>query len=156
MDTANTNCVDTAYDKVLCKSSADITGLQETRLRTQHAVGAPKRHLRDSGWSAHLSLAKTTKADKGSGGCAVVARKGLGIAAAGEELVADTFQHRLATAHVNAVVPGGLHIISIYRKDSDGLSEYNLRVLQKAAALARTLGGPWIMAGEWNVEPCKI
>ena len=34
VDTANTNCLDTACDKVLAKSRADIQLLQETRIRT--------------------------------------------------------------------------------------------------------------------------
>ena len=83
----------------------------------------------------------------------MLASKGIGVAGAGEELIAAAYRHRIAAAHVNAVLPGGLHVISVYLKDSEGLTEYNLRVLQEAAALARTLGGPWIMAGDWNVEP---
>ena len=41
----------------------------------------------------------------------------------------------------------------MYLADTEGLTDYNMRVLQEAAALARTLDGPWIMAGDWNVEP---
>ena len=36
------------------------------------------------------------------------------------------------------------------------MTEYNLRVLQEAAALARTLGGPWVMPGDWNVQPDMV
>ena len=156
VDTANANCADTAFDKVLRKSAADVTCLQEVRHKTPQAIGACKRKLRGAGWSAHISLAKTTAADRGSGGCAVVTRKGIGITAVDEELIAEEFRHRLAVAHVSAIVPGGVRVISVYLKDSEGLSEYNLRVLQEAAALVRTLDGPWIMAGDWNVEPRMI
>ena len=51
---------------------------------------------------------------------------------------------------------GGIHVISLYLKDSEGLSEYNLRVLQEAAVLALTLGTPWIMAGDWNITPEQL
>ena len=156
IDTGNCNCADTALDKVLNKSAADVTCLQEVRHKTKQAAEAYKRKLRGAGWSAHISLAKTTAADRGSGGCAVAARRGIGIAAADEGLVDAAFQHRIAVAHVSAVVTGGIHVISVYLKDSEGLSEYNLRVLQEVAALARTLGGPWVIAGDWNVHPSKI
>ena len=105
------------------------------------------------GISAHCSLARTTEADRGSGGCAVAARKGTGITAVDDGLVADQFTHRIVAARVKAIVPSGVHILPVYLKDSDGLSEYNLRVLQEAAALVSTLGGPSIMAGDWNMGP---
>ena len=57
---------------------------------------------------------------------------------------------------MSAIVPGGLHVVSVYLKDSEGLSEYNLRVLQEAAALALTLGTPWIMAGDGNITPEQL
>ena len=49
-----------------------------------------------------------------------------------------------------------MHIISLYLKDTEGLSEYNLRVLQEAAALTMTLGTPWVMAADWNLEPSQL
>ena len=153
IDTANTNCIDTAHDNVLCKTSADITCLQETRLRSQQAIDAAKARMRRVGHSAHCSLAATTEAGKGSGGCAVTVRKGIGISPADEGLVSAQFAHRIAAAHVSGVVAGGVHIISVYLKDTEGLSEYNLRVLQEVGALVRTLGGPWIIAADWNIQP---
>ena len=54
------------------------------------------------GWSPHCAKALTTAADKGSGGCAVVTRKGIGITGAGEDLIANAFTHRVAAAQVNA------------------------------------------------------
>ena len=148
LDTANANCLDTACGKMLCKSEADAQFLQETKSRTLETIDAAKRRLRTLGWSAHLSLARTTEAGEGSRGCAVAGRKGVGISPADEGLVAEEFRHRFAAAFINTLVLGGIHSISVYLKDSEGLSEYNLRVLQEAAALARTLGGPWIMAGD--------
>ena len=73
------------------------------------------------------SLAKTTAADRRSGGCGVVARKGIGITAADNDLIDPSLRHRLAVAHGNAIVPGGVHILSVYLKDSEGLTEYYLR-----------------------------
>ena len=156
LDTANPNSLDTACDKIMSKSLADITCLQEMRAKTPDAVDAAKRRLRGLGWNSHFSLAKTTEADRASGGCAVAARRGIGVAPAGNDIIEEAYAHRIAAAHINAVVPGGFYVISVYLKDTEGLSEYNLRVLQEAAALARTLGGPWVMAGDWNMEPQSI
>ena len=156
LDSSNANCYDTACNNILSKSAADLLLLQETRLKTAESIEAAKRRARKAGWNAHLTEAKTTEAGKGSGGCGVLARKGTGVAPADSDLVAEDVKHRISAAFVNAVVPGGFHVISVYLKDSDGLSEYNLRVLQEAAALALTLGGPWVMAGDWNVGPDQL
>ena len=156
IDTANTNCMDSAHAKVLPKSAADMVLLQETKVRTADDAAAAIRRLRKEGWNAHVEQARTTEAGRGSGGCAVAARRGTGITPVERELVSHDLRHRITAAHVNAVIPGGLYFISVYLKDSEGLSEYNLRVLQEAAALALTLGTPWIMAGDWNVDPSRL
>ena len=80
-------------------------------------------------------------------------KRGTGIAPCDHSLIAEEYRHRISAAWVNAVVPGGLHIISVYLADTEGLSTYSMALLQEAAALARTLKGPWIMAGDWNMQP---
>ena len=152
VDTANTNYIDTAHDKVLPKSTADVVMLQETKVKTAEDTAAATRRLRQAGWNAHVSQAKTTEAGRGSGGCAITARRGTGISPVESGLIAPEMKHRIAAAHVNAIVPVGVYMISIYLKDTEGLSEENLRVLQEAAALALSLGTPWIMAGGWNIS----
>ena len=130
VDTASTNCLDTACNKVLPKTSPDIQLLQEARIRTPEDAAAATRRLRLAGWNAHVSLAKTTEAGRGSGGCAVAARRGTGITPISTDIIAPDLRHRLSAAHVSAIIPGGIHVISVYLKDSEGLTEYNLRVLQ--------------------------
>ena len=156
LDTANANCLETAKEKVLSKSAADFQFLQETKVRTAEEAKAAQRQLRQTGWSAHFPLARTTEAGRGSGGCAVAAKKGTGISPVDPKLIAPDMRHRLAAYHVSGVIPGGLHLISVYLKDSEGLSEYNLKILQEAAALVLTLGTPWVMAGDWNVNPQRL
>ena len=72
------------------------------------------------------------------------------------ELIASDMKHRIAAAQVNAIIQGELHVISLYLEDSEGLSEYNLSVLQEAAALVLALGTPWVMAGGWNITPTRV
>ena len=88
-----------------------------------------------------MAPALCTEADRGSGGCGVAAKKGTGITPVEQSLIAEEYQHRLSAAWVNAVVPGGLQIISVYLPDTEGLSPYNLALLQEAAALVRNLKG---------------
>ena len=80
----------------------------------------------------------------------------MGFTPVDQLLISPDLRHRVAAAHVSAIVPGGIHIISVYLKDSEGLSEYNLRVLQEVAALTQSLGTPWVVAGDWNVSPAQL
>ena len=41
-------------------------------------------------------------------------------------------------------------------KDSVGANDFNLKILREAAAFANSLEVPWIMAGDWNVEPSVL
>ena len=156
IDTANTNCLESARDKVLPRSKADIQLLQETKVRTKQEAEAAVRGLRREGWNAHVPVAKTNDSGRGSGGCAVAARLGTGVTPVDADLILPEFRHRISAAHVSAVMKGGIHVISVYLKDSVGLTDYNLRVLQEVAALALTLGTPWIIAGDWNITPDQL
>ena len=71
LDTANANCAETALEKVMPRSAADVQLLQETKVRDLQEARALSRRLRNNGWSANFPLAKTTEAGRGSGGCAV-------------------------------------------------------------------------------------
>jgi len=44
-------------------------------------------------------------------------------------------------------------MISVYLKDSTGLGETNLAILQELSAIIAMLSGPWIIGGDWNLEP---
>ena len=48
---------------------------------------------------------------------------------------------------------GGIHLCSIWLIDSQGLSESNLAILAEAAALLHSISGPWIIGGDWNINP---
>eukprot|EP00973_Karenia_brevis_P090801 12404335-Karenia_brevis.AAC.1 len=66
------------------------------------------------------------------------------------------YSHRLGLAWVNAVLKGGIVMLSIYPKDSEGLSETNLYFLEQVAVVLRTLKGPWVIAGDWNLAPLEL
>ena len=44
-------------------------------------------------------------------------------------------------------------MISVYLWTGEGLSERNLALLHRMKLLTKTLKGPWIAAGDWNLEP---
>eukprot|EP00969_Alexandrium_andersonii_P314472 13892230-Alexandrium_andersonii.AAC.1 len=86
-----------------------------------------------------------------SGGVAVCARKGLGVEP--HRQAPDGFQHRIGGAWVGAVIRGGVHFVSVYLKDGDGLGETNLAILAELAAFLGALRGPWVVGGDWNISP---
>ena len=44
-------------------------------------------------------------------------------------------------------------MVSIYLRVNEGLTEANLLILQHAAILIKSLKGPFIIGGDWNLEP---
>ena len=153
IDSSNPNAFDAARRKILRRSKASAVMLQETRLKTKDEIAAAKRAARREGWSAHFEPARHTDADRGSGGCGVAVKKGSGISAISTEDLAPDTRHRLAAAWVDVIIKGGITLVSVYMADSEGLSEKNLAVLGDATALVRSLRSPWIMAGDWNMDP---
>ena len=61
-------------------------------------------------------------------------------------MVKQEFTHRISAAWVNAALPGGIYVISVYPQNTAVLSEHNMAVLEEVAALTRSLKAPWIMA----------
>eukprot|EP00973_Karenia_brevis_P021664 2980076-Karenia_brevis.AAC.1 len=43
--------------------------------------------------------------------------------------------------------------MSIWLRDSEGLSEANMLLLEAAAVSLGTATGPWIVGGDWNISP---
>ena len=46
---------------------------------------------------------------------------------------------------------GGVHLVSLYLHDGEGLSRRNLDLLQGLAFLLGRLRGPWIVGGDFNL-----
>ena len=65
-------------------------------------------------------------------------------------------QHQIHHAWVGRVVKGGVHCISFYLCDGEDASDDNLEILAEAAALIKTLEGPWIAAGDFNMSPSTL
>ena len=86
----------------------------------------------------------------------MLGKKGTGIAPAVASTFPDGSQHRLELTHVNACLRGGLHCLSTYLIEGEGVSPSNMTLLENAAVALNLCQGPWVMAGDFNIEPGDI
>ena len=152
IDTFNPNAWASA-ESYLSVTSADAALLQETREVSKDKCKKLERGAWARGWSATISLATRTVAGGSSAGVAVLARKGIGLTAGENNVVGDAHSERLHHAWMGGVQKGGVHVISIYLWTGEGLTERNLALLHRLKLLVRTLKGPWVVGGDWNIEP---
>ena len=81
----------------------------------------------------------------------MTAQKGLGILQ--HPPPGDGFEHRLSGAWGGAIQKGSVHFISVYLKDSEGMSPTNMAILDELATFLGKIKGPWICGGDWNLIP---
>ena len=110
---------------------------------------------RDSGWTLVGSEAHQTPKDGVSAGVAVVAKAGIAVGPIG-----DRFDHspqlapgRIAAAWIHVGPKTGLVVISVYLFHTEELSTRNKAIVNRAVAIARSYGSPWIVAGDFNTAP---
>ena len=152
IDSANSNAWSTAATRILHTDGADILLLQETKLAS-HRISVSSNQARQRGWSAVFNPAHPMAADKSSGGTAVCVRRGIGVSDDVGKLVPEVFKHRIQLSWVNAVLRGGIYVISVYLHDSVGVSPENLILLEELAIIIGALRGPWVAGGDWNLPP---
>ena len=145
IDTANGNSWQTLTPAVVSRSKADVLLAQETKIFHTDRLEAAKITAMQNGWNPVLSAAHRTAAAMGTGGGAVMVRKGSGIADLTNDLIREGMRHRICISWVDAVVRGGIYMVSLYLRDSEGMSETNMALLEEVAAALSTLRGPWII-----------
>ena len=67
---------------------------------------------------------------EGSGGGAILARKGTGISPGAAGLIPAEATHRLHVAWIDAIFKGGVHGFNVYLRHSEGLSDAKLVTLE--------------------------
>ena len=102
-DTSNGNSWESLHEHAVMRSKADIILAQETRLKLDDNRKAAFRAAERAGWTASLGLAHRIASDRASGGCGVMARKGVGAANI-DHTVKASMQHRIHHAWVGGVV----------------------------------------------------
>ena len=135
------------------KSQADAALFQETRETSPEKCRKLEKGAWIRGWAASISTATKTLAGGASAGVAVLARKGTGMTTDNGLAVGPTHAERLHHAWMGGVQRGGIHIVSIYLWTGEGLSERNLALLHRLKLVLRALKGPWVVGGDWNIEP---
>ena len=48
---------------------------------------------------------------------------------------------------------GGIHLVSVYLKHTEELPPDNIEILDATAQLIDTLRSPWVLSGDFHVEP---
>ena len=114
-----------------------------------------------AGW--HLRGAEATApsapGERPRCGTAVAVRSHIGVARA-RNLPYDASPSdspgRIATVWADGILRGGVLLISVYLWHSEGLTERNWGILRRAAEAAKKFGGPFVIAGDFNMEPEKM
>ncbi len=156
VDTANANSWSTLEDCVLVRSTADIITSQESKIFTDDRLDGASLAARAAGWNPILTSAHKTAALRGSGGMGIFARKGQAVADLASNLVPEGYQHRIAVGWVDAVLKGGIYVVSAWPKDSEGLSDWNMGFLEVIGSIIAVLDGPWLIGADWNIPPTAL
>ena len=126
-----------------------------------HAAGtkwADLQHAaRKLNWALHGAPAVPGKGHSGCSGAAIAAKRHIGLAPPdGRESFdcsPEASQGKLAAAWVDGVLRGGLLLMSAYLWNVEGATERNLGILRAAGEEVAKYGGPWIIAGDFNMTP---
>ena len=146
VDTTNATSFQSAIDAVVMRTTADVVLVQEHKL-----LHAPS-HAIARGWKSHLPLAWRTAANRASAGVGILSSGGIGLQPH-DDAIPHEYSPCIAAAWIGGVIRGGIHCVSVYLRDSEGLSEANLAILTQLAALLKSLSGPWLVGGDWNLQP---
>ena len=95
IETSNGNSWDSLKQAMLGRSSADVILAQETKLFSDSALLSAQRQARSLGWNPTLSIAPRTAMYHGSGGNAILTRKGIGITPVADTVIRADLRHRL-------------------------------------------------------------
>ena len=154
IDTVNANSWASLDSLVLTETAADVVLIQEHKNAPADATQQIAARGRSRGWRCTASAAHRIEAGRGSGGCGVAVRLGLGVSP--HDFVQEGFRHRIHFAWFSGIVRGGIHCGSIWLHDSQGVSEANLLLPDQAAATLSLLQGPWLIGGDWNITPEQL
>ena len=112
-----------------------------------------------SGWDMSGSEAAPANRALGKAGVGVLARRPTGIGVPSDlqkDLSPPCAQGRLTAAWVDGILHGGILVLSIYLFDSEGLSDRNVELIEKAGQAVITHGGPWVIGGDFNMTPAEL
>ena len=128
-----------------------------------HAYGASWADLQHQAkraqWRLHGARAVKCDSGKGSAGVCIAARSHIDI---GQPLHSPIDSSppgsagRVAVAFVNGILRGGVLLVSVYLWHSEGLTTRNMEILHAAGEAIARFGGPWVLAGDFNMTPSEL
>ena len=86
----------------------------------------------------------------------MASKRHIGMSCCIAECIPQQWRHRFIATWIGGLVPGGLFVISLYLRASEGLSDRNKEPLSFAASFIQGLQGPWICGGDWNLSPAAL
>ncbi len=111
------------------------------------------------GWKVAAAHATDGKKGGSSSGTAVVVplHRGWSTTAAGSwDLSPRGSPGKLSGAWVQAGPRSGLLLMSVYCWTNEGPSDRNIALIETGLAVAAEFGGPWAMAGDFNMTPTQL
>ena len=70
------------------------------------------------------------------------------------DVIDEAVDHRIGSAWVGGICKGGVHVVSVYLTDSQGVSEANQTLLAKLTQLVSGFRRPWVIGvtGIWRLQ----
>ncbi|CAK0878797.1 unnamed protein product [Prorocentrum cordatum] len=136
------------------RPAADITFVQETRVREVGREAVQRWH-RKRGFDFDLAAGLST----GDGPQSVSGGVGIGVRQRFAVATLDTkFKqpHRVLRRVVNIGDGLAIDLMSVYLRDGEGMSEANADILWDVASQLRVAARPWILAGDFNMDPLQV
>jgi len=130
----------------------DMMCLQETRLETAEANSAAAAWAAKQGLRLDFGAALSTGPGplQNSGGTASGVKAHVGSAPVP---ISGVHASRATDTHMEGLIKGGVTVVSIYLHDGMGLLAENLEILQRLGQFLVQRSEPYIVAGDWNVQP---
>ena len=151
-----------AVIKALSKLTKQAAGIAAVAIQEHHCTENVVQDLQHQagreGWRLY-AVPAVIKAEAPSAGVAVATPKHVPSAATRAvnlDLSPHGSEGRAAGLWVQAAMPGGILVVSVYLWHSEGLTPRNRSILHAVLAAVVAHGGPWLIVGDFNCQPSLL
>jgi len=140
------------------RTSADVVLVAETKVPAQETALA-EQVARGDKWNVALQPCVVSAVGGRSSGVAVGVRKHIGLSMPTSFEAAEHYQMpgRFTLRRIGAICKGGVHVGSVYLKDTIGVhAQHNLDTLHGMMLALKAVRGPWCVGGDWNCTPEEL
>ncbi len=152
IETLNGTAWSSSAEYIQSSRGVDVFLIQETHL-------PPARVAVEEDWCKvrrlRGALSAATPSGEGGwrGGSGILARDAYGMAPFRSAVKVEVVVGRAMLAHLGGLIKGGYGLATVYLWTSEGVSARNLAILGALGAAIRGLGVPFIIGGDWNMQP---